>query len=811
LAGQVSAVHGLPRAMTSFVGRADEAGKVAGLLDRYPMVTVTGPGGVGKTRLAGVVAGQVAAGFADGAWLVELAAVQDAAQVPAAVASALGVPQLPGDSATGSLAAAVARLQLLLVLDNCEHVLAAVAELCAALLAAADDVRVLATSREPVGVLGEARFRLRPLPVPDPGTDTWPETGPDGGPPPAVALFEDRARLVDPDFILDGARSLAARRLVARLDGMPLAIELAAARVEALGLDQLLDRLEAGFELLAGGDRAAAPRHRSLTATVEWSYHLLDERERAVFRKLAVFPGPFTLDAAVAVAGDAAEPVVLHLVDCSLLAPPRTGPDGRARYLMLETLRAFGRDQLTAAGEFDRAAAALAGHALGVAGKAAAGLETGAGEVAALRWLDAEDATLQQALAWALDHDPEIAVQIAIALAQWMRLRGRATEGYQLLTAAAGRVEPGTEAWCTAQFWLGVSTAYTGDYAAGLRHFTAARDGLVSAGPSPALAIALAFRGHWLLQQTGQQAEGAEEARRALDMSRDAGYPAAKVMALMGASRAASLAGDAVAAVEWARQACQVDPATIYGDLARDARIFLAISLKESGDVAGARASCTELLAMARQAGDLNAEGFGLSYLAQLDSLAGQPAEAWARLRAALEIALRHRDTGQLADCLAAGVEACAATGLWAEAITVRAAEKAWTGAHDLAATPSDRRRDDLLRPAERVLGLVRVQAARARGAAMTLDTAAEYLLLVAESAQQAAPAAGATGELGGLSARERELVTLVAQGLTDAQIAGRLYISVSTVRSHLDRIRDKTGSRRRADLTRLALQAGLA
>ena len=182
---------------------------------------------------------------------------------------------------------------------------------------------------------------------------------------------------------------------------------------------------------------------------------------------------------------------------------------------------------------------------------------------------------MNQALAWALDYDPETALRIAVALAHWWNLRGRVAEGHQMLTAAAGRAEPGTEAWCTAQFSLGVSTTYTSDHAAGLRHLTAARDGLAAAGPSPGLALALAFRAHFLLL-LGQEAEGAEEARRALDMSRDVGNPAAEVMALLDASQAASLAGDAVAAVRWARQACQVDPATIYGDLARDARIFLA-------------------------------------------------------------------------------------------------------------------------------------------------------------------------------------------------------------------------------------------
>ena len=247
--------------------------RVAGLLGEYRLVTVTGPGGVGKTRLAAEVAGRVADRFADGAWLVELAAVQEQALVPAAVAGALGVQQAPGMSVMESLAGVLARQQLLLVLDNCEHVLGAVAELCGGLLAAADDVRVLATSREPAGVAGEARYRLRPLAVPVPGAP-----GDAVGGAAAVALFADRARQLDPDFALTGESGPLVARIVARLDGMPLAIELAAARVEALGLGQLLERLDHRFALLTGGDRTAAARQRSLAATVDWSYQLLSER-----------------------------------------------------------------------------------------------------------------------------------------------------------------------------------------------------------------------------------------------------------------------------------------------------------------------------------------------------------------------------------------------------------------------------------------------------------------------------------------------------------------------------------------------------
>src|SRR5689334_9071318 len=550
-------MHGFPAALASFIGRAGALREMAGLLGECRLVRVTGPGGVGKTRLAGAVAGQVAGRFADGAWLAELAPVRDPAQVAAVVAAALGIREQPGTPVAGALARVLAGQQLLLVLDNCEHVIGGAAELCAGLLAACDDVRVLATSREPLAVAGEARYRLGPLTLPAPG-DTA-----DGGRSEAVALFADRARRVDAGFALDGEHG----PVVARLDGMPLAIELAAARVEALGVAGLLDRIGDRFALLTGGDRLAAGRQRSLSATVEWSYRLLEEHERRVFRMVSVFPGVFTLEAAEAVAGPGAGAVVLRLVDCSLLVPPRAGPDGRSRYVMLETLRAYGAGLLAGAGEQDEAAAALAGHALRVAKQAAAGLQSGDGELAAARWLDAEDATMRQALGWAGAHEPARALRLANALGWWWVLRGRLPGEYRMVCQASGAAEASSVGWCAAQIWLGWAAQVSADLAASLSHFTAVCDAVAGRPPSPALTAALACRAT-ALRLMGRTAEAAGDARSALALAQQIGDPAGELLALAELSFEADYAGDHDEAVRLARQAGQITTG-IPGGLAR--------------------------------------------------------------------------------------------------------------------------------------------------------------------------------------------------------------------------------------------------
>jgi predicted ATPase/DNA-binding SARP family transcriptional activator len=427
--------QGLPAQLTSFVGRADEVRRVGKLLGEVRLVTLTGPGGAGKTRLAIEAAGHEPADVC----FVQLAPLGDGADVPLAVLGALGLREAgllpypvsdgrgPPPDSTGRLIAALADRPLLLVLDNCEHVVDAAARLAHRLLSACPTLRILATSREALGITGETLYPVPPLPLPPPGT-TLPETL--GYP--AVRLFADRAVAVRPDFAVDTENADEVLRICRALDGLPLAIELAAARLRSLPLAEVAARLDDRFRLLSRGSRTADPRHQTLRAVVEWSWDLLDGAEQTLARRLTVFAGGATLEAAEHVCGLPAGEVIevlTSLADKSLVEA--VGEDGR-RCRMLDTVRAFCAERLAEAGEQERMRSAHAAYFLDLAETAEPFLRRRE-QLEWLRRLDAEHDNFNAALRQAV-HTAETgtALRLIAALSSYWWLRGRRSEGSAL-------------------------------------------------------------------------------------------------------------------------------------------------------------------------------------------------------------------------------------------------------------------------------------------------------------------------------------------------------------------------------------------
>ena len=428
--------------LTSFRGRDDELATVSGLLDGARLVTLLGPGGAGKTRLALESAHRRRSGLRDGVWWVELAPVADARLLPAAVLSAVGQREGTSLERVPTLVEAGARLQetfsdrrALLVLDNCEHLVGAVAQLTDDLLAHCPGLQVLTTSREPLGVPGEAVLPVGPLQVPAADDEAAGDSA-------VVRLFADRAAAVRPDFAITPATLPAVLEVCRRLDGMPLALELAAARLRTLGIGQIAARLDDRFSLLTGGSRVALPRHQTLRAVVEWSWEALDDREQAVARRLSVFAGGATLETAEEVCGDpawgggAVLDAITGLVEKSMLLAVEEADGAGVRYRMLETIRAYAAEQLTAAGERDPVEAAQAAWSLAFVDELDPQLRR-EGQLAALARMHAEHddllAVLQRAIAAG---DGDVAVHLGARLSWYWLLTGRQVAAGKWLTQA---------------------------------------------------------------------------------------------------------------------------------------------------------------------------------------------------------------------------------------------------------------------------------------------------------------------------------------------------------------------------------------
>ncbi|NTU82051.1 MAG: AAA family ATPase, partial [Chloroflexales bacterium] len=426
---------GLPRVASSFVGRERERSAVADLLGQGRLLPLTGPGGAGKTRLALEVAGEVAGRFADGVALVALANIRRADGVLPAIVQALGLRDQGARGSYENLVQHLRQRATLLVLDNFEH-LAAAAPQIAALLAETEGLRLLVTSRAALRISGEQEFPVAPLALPPEGARA------DDAP--AVRLFVDRARAVRPDFVLSAENAATVAAICRCLDGLPLAIELAAARTRMLPPAALLARMDRRLALLTGGPRDLPARHQTLRDAIGWSYDLLTPGEQRLFRRLATFAGSFTLEAVEAVCADEPERPTFDplaaLADESLIAP--AGDEDEPRFSMLETIREYAADLLAASGEGPALRQRHAIYYVELAERAARGL-AGGNPRAWLARLDAEQGNLWAALATLMDpttgDDPEPALRLTTALARYWWGRGQLREGYGWLQAAIAR------------------------------------------------------------------------------------------------------------------------------------------------------------------------------------------------------------------------------------------------------------------------------------------------------------------------------------------------------------------------------------
>jgi len=588
--------NNLPPQITSFVGRDGDVREIKSLLQNDRLVTLVGTGGAGKTRCAIQAGAELLDAFADGVWLVELASISDQSSVAPAIAHALNVRESHNQPLLDTLLAHLKPRRLLLILDNCEHVIDGVRDAAGAILRACPEVRILATSRESLNIAGEHVFRLPSLAVP-PVDETM--TAGSARPYGAVALFADRAAASDSRFELTDANAAVVTEISRRLDGIPLAIELAAARIKVLSPQQLLQKLDERFRVLTGGDRGALPRHQTMRALIDWSYDLLSEQERTLFRKLAIFAGGFTLETTSAVCGDEAvdEIAVLELltslVDKSLV---QTEPSGSVtRYRLLESTRQYAREKLAENGEDAAAARAHAAAFLDLADRLEKAYDTTADD----KWfvqVEPEIENWHAALEWALTarHDALLGQRLAAAL----------TRGWAFLLASEGR------RWIdAAQACIDETTPQ--DVIAELELCESQLDGVL-----------------------GLHKASYHAAARALERYRALGDPRGIPRAQRHVGRGLLLEGRIAEAEALLREALAAFRAEGSETLVGLSLENLAIVSMARGDVAGARAHSFEALAIFRAGG---AERYAASVAANLAEAEFSAGNAEAALQVANE------------------------------------------------------------------------------------------------------------------------------------------------------------------------------
>ena len=811
--------HNLPAELSSFVGREQELAELVGRLGGARLLTITGSGGVGKTRLALRLAGEILEVFPDGVWLMELAALADPTLLAKVVASVIGVREQPGRPALASLADGIGARHLLLILDNCEHLVQACAELVDFLLRKCPGMRVLATSREPLAVAGESAWVLSPLAAPSlsdgPGEHLNRFE--------AVQLFVERAEAVAPSFAESPDILRSVGELCRLLDGVPLAIELAAALVPTLTVNEIVARLDHRFDLLTFGRRAAPQRHQTLRATIDWSYKLLSETEQTLLMHASVFAGSWTAEALEAVCDGARsqgecdgrlrlgvlEPLG-RLVSKSMVL--RSGSDtGESRYRMLETIRAFAHEQLVETGEEDIVRRRHAEYFLGAAEEWGEAAARGPDRTLWLDRFEEELANFRAALSWTLEHasNEETRLRWVIGMSPFWYMRDYYAEGHAwqvALGALPGEARP-TRSWARALVCTGILACHGQiDFALATACCEAALTIARAVGDTLSVIRALSNLGA-SLAAVGDYEHGVAALKEAVSISRQAGDRVREAMTLN------ALGGAECARADWSagRAATQaaLDIANELGDtwtqsgcyrrLGDDARAF--------GDMTTARKWYEASLACAVQGGHRTARANALFGLAHTLLACNESERAAPLIDEGLTLA---RQFG-LRDAIAAGLEALGDLSAYQgqqeramQLVGAAAALRADSGGH--LSPGAGWLLDPSLRRAQRALGQAEAAAAFDQGRAMPLETA-----FALARAAGAAAASEVSSEQLNLTRREREVASLIGNGLTNRQIAEQLVITQRTVAAHIEHILEKLQFRSRLQIGLWAVQHQLA